>query len=396
MKRLHLPALCFALFGIGCGSAPPPMEPEPPPLATDDEAADETTAEEPDALIEAPCETADDCNNKGAMALLAGQFDQALPMLEKGCQLASAAACSNLGGAHLRGDGGQPDISRAREFLVRSCELGSDSGCTDAGVIYHRGDGVPRDEKRAFELFELGCERGDEQACFNCGLLLVDGTDVPRDKARAVTLFGKACDAGHAEGCSNAGIMLYKGKGLSQDYAGAVPFFEKACERDVTDACFNLGVAYLKGHGVTEDSTRSAELFDKACKLGDKDGCDIQSQFEQEAAGGSAEPSTSLGASSMTVNGMTVSDLACDLTGGGFLGTMTIIGGLAERKKALDRCAPKGDTPTVTWTMKNGKTSQVEVTGAATKKIAKCVKKAMKKMRSAIDGKCSGIIHLGK
>jgi hypothetical protein len=28
--------------------------------------------------------------------------------------------------------------------------------------------------------------------------------------------------------------------------------------------------------------------------------------------------------------------------------------------------------------------------------VAKCVKKAMKKMRSSIDGKCSGIIHIGK
>jgi len=363
MNRLYLTFSSIFLIGAGCGSAPPlPLaEVEPPSAdAHRGDGVDDPDAEPEPAVVEAPCETADDCNNNGAMALLSGQHERALPMLEKGCQLGSAAACSNLGGALLRGDGGEPDLARAQQFLERSCELGSDSGCTDAGVNYHRGDSVPRDERRALELFELGCERGDEQ------------------------------------GCLNAGIMLYKGAGVPQDQTGAVPFFEKACERDVTDACFNLGVAYLKGHGVTEDRARSGELFAKACELGDRDACDIRSQIDQEAAGGAGEPSTSLGASSMTVNGMTVSDLACDLTGGGLLGTMTIIGGLAERKKALDRCAPKGDTPTVEWTMKNGKTTQVEVTGAANKKVARCVKRAMKKMRSAIDGKCSGIIHLGK
>jgi len=380
------------LLVLGCGSAPPP-----PPSSPDDQspAVTEEGADD-EAAPAVACGTADDCNNAGAMALLAGRADEALPLLREGCRLNSAAACSNLGGAYLRGDGGSPDLGAAREFLERACELGSDTGCTDAGVMYHRGDGVPRDEDRALELFALGCERGDEQGCFNGGLLLVDGDGIPHDEGRAIEMFTKACDAGHANACSNVGIMLYQGKGGSPDYARAVPFFEKACDHDVSDGCFNLGVAYLKGNGVVEDRVRAAELFRKACDKGDSDACGIVAEIENEGASEAAAPATSIGASSMTVDGLTVSDLSCDLQGGGFLGTMTIIGGLAERKKALDRCAPGGDTPTVTWTMKGGKTTTVEVEGAASAKVAKCVKKAMKKMRAAIDGRCSGIIHLGK
>jgi TPR repeat protein len=163
----------------------------------------------------------------------------------------------------------------------------------------------------------------------------------------------------------------------------------------VADGCYNLGVAYLKGHGVVEDRARSKELFDKACAKGDQEACGIADELAKE--GGSGGGSTaSIGASSMTVNGLTVSDLSCDLSGGGFMGTLTIVSGLAERKKALDKCAPKGDAPTVSWTMSGGKATEIEVEGAKSKKIAKCVKKAMKKMRVAIDGKCSGTIHIGK
>lgn len=115
---------------------------------------------------------------------------------------------------------------------------------------------------------------------------------------------------------------------------------------------------------------------------------------EQASADGAA--TTSIGASSMTVDGLTVTDMSCQLGGGGLLGTLTIIAGLAERKPALDACAPGGDRPRVTWTMEEGETTEVEVTGAASDEIARCVERALAGMRTSTDGRCSGVIHLGQ
>jgi hypothetical protein len=353
MVQKYFFVFCAALGLAGCGGAQPiPAEPvaEPP----EEPAADEEPADD------VACESADECNNMGAMALLGGQFELGRKLLEKACELESGAGCSNLAGVFARGDGVDKDLARSAALYLKACELGSGSACTDAGVFHHLGEGVAKDDHRALKLFEKGCDGGDEQ------------------------------------GCSNAGILLYQGQGVPQDYQRAAPLFEKACERGVVDGCFNLGVAYLKGNGVTEDRERAAGLFQQACDGGDKDACRVLAEIEQEAADESAGSGTSLGAASMTVNGMTVSDLACDLTGGGLLGTMTIVAGLADRKQALDKCAPKGDTPTVKWTMKGGKTTKVTVSGAASKKIGKCVKKAMKKIRSAVDGTCSAVIHLGQ
>ena len=98
---------------------------------------------------------------------------------------------------------------------------------------------------------------------------------------------------------------------------------------------------------------------------------------------------------SMTVDGFTVSDLACRLEGGGFLASATVVGGLAAQKGAIQKCGKSGDKVHVLWDLAGGKSTNIKVTGG-TAKAQKCVTAAMKKVKVGIPGQCGGYFHLGK
>lgn len=106
-------------------------------------------------------------------------------------------------------------------------------------------------------------------------------------------------------------------------------------------------------------------------------------------------PGATLKVGSMTVDGFTVSDLSCKLDGGGFLASATVVGGLAAQKGKIQKCGKSGDKVHVTWALKGGKAADVKVVGGS-KKVQKCVAKAMKKVKVAIPGKCAAYFHLGK
>jgi len=118
-------------------------------------------------------------------------------------------------------------------------------------------------------------------------------------------------------------------------------------------------------------------------------------QPEPAAEAPSAVPEANLTVGSMTVDEMTVNDLECRLEGVGFMTTLQLLGSIAAQKKALDRCAPKGDAPLVRWTFAGGKAKDVVVEGAADGKVKKCVAKAAAKMESEMVGDCAAYFLVG-
>jgi hypothetical protein len=101
---------------------------------------------------------------------------------------------------------------------------------------------------------------------------------------------------------------------------------------------------------------------------------------------------TTLEVGSMTVDGVTVLDLRCDLTGkGGPLASLGIVGGLARQKEALHACAPQGGAaqvklpgaqggPVVSWVSDGVK--------------ARCVERALAPV-PAVAGTCEATVLLG-
>lgn len=100
---------------------------------------------------------------------------------------------------------------------------------------------------------------------------------------------------------------------------------------------------------------------------------------------------------SMTVNGLKVVNLKCNLEGGGFMATMVLVSGLAKQKKALKGCAAAKETVRASWKMGGGKIKKAEVTKASSGKVKKCVRKALLRVKAGkLAGTCTGGIVIGR
>lgn len=372
----RLCAACALLAGCG-GASPPPATPEAElsPAATESGPTAEDAAEEEGTVVaegkmtDVPgdasgeivpeCSDKDDCNNRGVFAAMAGQGPVAAALLQKACDMGSGSGCSNLANLIARGQLLDRDLGKAAGLDVKACDLGEPKGCVNAALAYFEGTGVGADPARARELFSRGC------------------------------------DLGHLESCKNIGVLHWEGKGGPQDHAKAVTFFKKACDGGDASGCFNMGVAHYKGLGAARDDQKAREYFDTACLKGDKGGCDLRDELDEGASKGGGVPGANLTVGSMTADGMTVKDLECALGSMGFMAALQLVGSIAANKKALDRCAPKGDAVRVTWEMAGGKTKNVEASGAKPK-VARCVKLAAGKISSPLSGKCSAVFLVGK
>lgn len=210
------------------------------------------------------------------------------------------------------------------------------------------------------------------------------------DLEGALTLLERACKADDAGSCHEAAIVANDDL---KDPARAVPSLEHGCTLDNADSCVVLAILHVKGIGVAQDESRAAELLDKSCKLGRQDACEAL-EAEPEPKAKVAGANISVG--SLEADGLKAVDLECRATsgGGGLFGTLGIVAGLAKSKKALDRCAPDGEAPTVFWTAKSNGLSDVRVE-AVDSKTASCVKKALEKSAMPLEGECAATILIG-
>lgn len=97
---------------------------------------------------------------------------------------------------------------------------------------------------------------------------------------------------------------------------------------------------------------------------------------------------------SMTVDGLTIENLACRAEGLGILGSMLVVGGLSKKKAALDACG-KGKVH-VQWTAAKGSVSQVTAKADNNTKMEACVTKVLKGTQAPFEGECAADVTLGK
>ncbi len=115
------------------------------------------------------------------------------------------------------------------------------------------------------------------------------------------------------------------------------------------------------------------------------------------AAGGLDVANANITMGSVTVDGLTMTDFACQAGGGlgALLAGPTMAGMLSKKKAALKACSPKGGTARVRWTAAGGKITKVE-SKAQTPQIEACVVKAVSSVPATMDGTCAATIDLGK
>lgn len=279
-----------------------------------------------------------------------------------------------------------PVDAAAPETAPAAPSCGSPQACFEAAEA-----ALDSDPAKAAAFHKQACDQKHGPSCVRLGQMTFDGMGVTKDGPAAFALFTLACDFGNAAGCGNVGVMRLKGIAVDVDQTAAVPFLVKACQGGYGEACFNSGIVYLNGLGVPADRAKAIEMFDAACQVGHGDGCKAGQQLrDEESKPASGVVGANVTVGSMTVDGLTLSNLSCKLAGGGLFASAAAIGSLAKQKKLLNRCAK--DKPLVTWTFKGGRAVDVKVEGAKPKD-AKCITRAMKKVRSQLSGQCSATIE---
>lgn len=106
-------------------------------------------------------------------------------------------------------------------------------------------------------------------------------------------------------------------------------------------------------------------------------------------------PGATVQASMISADGLRLGELACQVESMPLFGTLAIVASLAKHDRALDRCAVRGDATIATWTFAGGRTSDVEVSGAASAKVDACVRGVLKKIAAPFDARCSAVFLVG-
>jgi TPR repeat protein len=348
----------FPLLGllISCGGAPQraPSSPHAPSPAPSAAPAAAVATEEPDDNLHCGAD-AQRCATFGALALVSSNRQaEGRAMLEKGCTLGSLNACTNLGRALYNGVGGEADRPRAVGLWTKACVAGEGDACNA------EGDASDADPPTARKAYERGC----------------------------------ALD--HKDSCANLGLMLAKGEGGPKDERAAATTSDKACKKGAPLGCLVFGVLARDGTGMPEDRAAAKAAFHTACQAGKRDGCAAEQAMSSRAEGGAPRKANVMSAESMTVDGMQLKELSCELGAGGPLGMLGVTAGLRARKAQLDACSPGRETETrVVLHAKGGRFAAVEAKGSSAA-IGRCVERALVNQRSNFDGTCSSTLVHGR
>ena len=361
MSRLAISCFFAGLIVLqtsaGCGGPPAPETPEPPGSAP-------TAAATATAAAEVPCDTAKACHEAGVKAAKSGDAKNAAVHFERGCGLGGADSCSAL--AEIPGT---PPV-KAFELHGRACELGSPGAC------HHVAEGFrDKEDALAISSYKKACEG-----------------------------FEKLGDAeGEKESCLRGAEYAYS----NDQHASAIELAKRVCDASNHVGCGLLGVMYAKGQGTPQDVKQAKEYLGIACKAGDQEACGNDKKLDAaiaaaaapapSATGGLDVPNANISVGSITVDGLTMTDLACQAGGGlgALLAGPTMAGALAKKKAALKACSPKGGTARVRWTAAGGKVTKAE-SKAATPQIEACVVKAVTSSTPPMDGTCAATIDFSK
>ena len=280
------------------------------------------------------------------------------------------------------------DPVRAAEYFGFTCDRGDATGCNEAGIL------LENDPTQRTARFRRACELDDPSGCANLGRVTAE----PRE---AIVPLEKACNL-DARVCDTAARFAID----AEDWTRARALAERGCTDTVDGACGTLGALLAKSLGGPQDPPRAGLLLERGCKAGDENACKNWELYRSVVAakGGAGQPPptgdlevphASLTMGSVSADGFTMRDVACDLDGGGLNALMAgpmIASAIGSRKAALKKCAPKGGEARVLFTMSGGKTEAKAK--AATPAIEACVLKVMKTVVAVSEGTCAVTIDL--
>ena len=170
----------------------------------------------------------------GMTHLVKGEFEQAIPLLEKASEGGHSEAAFNL------------------------------------ASLYAKGDGVDQNYKTAVNYLEKSSNGGYYPAMTNLGLLYAKGQGVKQNYLTARSLWLKAAAGEHADAMHNLAVIYATGKGVDKDMGEAINWYRKGANSGYVDSIFDLGLLYANGDGVTRDYLAAKRLWETAAGKGHK------------------------------------------------------------------------------------------------------------------------------
>ncbi len=233
-------------------------------------------------------------------------MEEATYFAEKGCELGSVRACSDVGSdaffsinTDLTSAAKKEAVQKAAKYSEKACSHGYEWGCTVNALARFRHSSFFSDDESTLAYRELdtlclesnvgvacstlssshtgasaakyariACNQEIGRECNKLGLLLADGLQAEPGES-PLELYRAACKLGDGYGCVNAGAKLR----YARRYGEAHSFYTKACERKNRTGCRELASLTLQGLGVARDPNAAVSLYDKACNLGDGEAC---------------------------------------------------------------------------------------------------------------------------
>ena len=213
-------------------------------------------------------------------------YEHAVPLYQKGCNLANSMACNNLAVSYEYGRGGiSKDSAKAGQLYEYACGLGNGLACANAGWLYDVDGSLGQDDAKAMQLRLRGCELKHGPACNSVGYMNESGRGVKKDYAKAAVYYTKACDFNDSRGCRNLGMAFLEGWGVAKNERRALALFKQACEKEYADACFRAGKMFDDGQGTERDVERATALYQQACKGDSPEGCNAYGYANEKGRG---------------------------------------------------------------------------------------------------------------
>lgn len=194
--------------------------------------------------------------NKGIQHYKNGEYQKAIPLLEKAEDGGSSSAAFYLGEIFRKGEGVNQDFGRSCTHYINSAKGGNNNAYLLAGSCFVMGKGVKQDFAEALKWFKKASDESEK-------------TDLTESDKKYLT--------------RTLATMYYSGKGTLQDFSEAAKWAEKAAE--LGDANSQAVMAFLlyTGQGVLADRKAAWIWAQKSADQGNDLGEVLMGVFNQYA-----------------------------------------------------------------------------------------------------------------
>ena len=207
----------------------------------------------------------------GQYYLLAEEYGQALPWLQKAAKRGDAEGLYGLGFCYETGYCGKDtDIKKAAKYYKKAARKNSPGGLYRTALFLHDGTAMKADPKKALEYMRRAAEKGNMDArLFLASAYFEGNTDgIKQDYKEAAKYWKMLAEADNARACFNLGYLYYYGYGVPQDYRRAFEWDLRAAQLGLPEGQYQTGMAYLRGEGVAVDGVKGLQWVEKAAGQG--------------------------------------------------------------------------------------------------------------------------------